>query len=132
MNRQEMFDKAVEFFRTATQQSGIVTEVGLECMYEDPAGNRCVIGYMLPEAHPAIADRYFGNVGHLIQQYPDLAWLLNTDTISVAEHLQEIHDEESNWDESGFTGWDRIQWLAESFGLSYLDEPITEPTQVSG
>ena len=70
MNRRNVFKKMFDFLMAQGHRS--VTRDG-SCMYLRKNGDRCAIGALIPDGHPALGrGGYRLNVRKIIEKYPDL------------------------------------------------------------
>lgn len=63
-----------------------------ECLYLDRnTGNRCAIGCLIPDGHPALD--YVGGVGSLLTKFRDLVPIFGDEQYyPMLEELQQVHD----------------------------------------
>ena len=65
------------------------------CAYLNDEGNKCAIGYWIPEDHEAL--EFIGTVSGLIAKYPDLKGVVcpqGMEGAELAKYLQYLHDED--------------------------------------
>ncbi len=116
---QEYFDKTIEHLASMPHRA---TKKGLlgvyRCSYLTPEGLKCAIGCHIPDGHEAQSIN--GGVQMLAEDCPDLAGVAWPDTdngIDLASKLQGAHDNDLNWDDDGFCGWEDLFSLAAHYGL---------------
>jgi len=92
MNQQEMFDRV--YASVVRQGCRSYDENMRICRYKDNDGNKCAVGHLLPEGHPAFQET--NGILPLLGRYPDLRELWNTETIpgmsGFLSALQRAHD----------------------------------------
>lgn len=119
---QEYFDKTL---RHLVAQGKRAYEDGQGCRYWTPEGLRCAVGCHIPDGHEA--QFASGGIPCLRTRFPELAGVAwpNTEQGSwLAAMLQQLHDSEDHWGESGFVGWAEARGILRRFSLSsaVLDE----------
>jgi hypothetical protein len=93
LTMQQYFTETVTYLRT---QQRCVGDSGA-CTYLNASGNRCAVGYWLPDGHEALSR--LGGIRMLADDYPDLAGVAWPDTergVDLAYKLQDLHDDEGN------------------------------------
>lgn len=121
LTMQRYFTETVEYLRGQETWS----KYGENCRYLHPTtGNKCAVGYWLPEGHPA--EDLIMPVGNVIYKYPHLRGVVCPDSgagANLAIYLQGLHDAEENRNENqgglSDAGEQLGKQIAEIFGLTY-------------
>jgi hypothetical protein len=126
-NPQDYFDQTI--LHLLSQEEQCTGESGY-CVYGDEAGNRCAIGYWIPDGHPSLDSIAEMDLSYLIRTYPELQAATIPDTgddtntgYNLARDLQRLHDYGDYRDfsrgEVGFTplGTSLIQDICNSHNL---------------
>jgi len=118
MTKQEMFDKVLDHLRAQGKRSH---EKGKGCLYRGPNGLRCAIGALIPdEAYDEAID--LGGIGvfDLPSEIKE-ACGIDIENNRLASDLQELHDDPTNWDQSGFNrlGEMEAKEIAKVYKLKY-------------
>lgn len=123
LDTQTYFAKTVEYLRTQAEQC--TDETGA-CSLTDWKGNRCAIGYWIPDGHPSLSQTGGSAVATLSRLHPDLAgkaWPDSTKGLMLGESLQRLHDLRSCRNASGgglsVQGEERASEIAVGFDLVY-------------
>lgn len=117
---QQFFDKTVTHLRTQGKQAK--HPINDTCLYHTSEGLKCAIGCHIPDYIKIPAE--YGSVRRLQTNYPYLegtVWPAGEYGIKLALALQNLHDSQYNWDQTGFIGEIRAQKIAETFGLVYKE-----------
>jgi hypothetical protein len=103
-SEQEVFDEACRYFATTAGPSlkPRAPEQGVAhfCMYRSPTGGCCVAGHFIPDGpHTGVFDAAdASSISAIIRSFPDdvPSWFPAHSRLLL--HLQEIHDDQSNWE----------------------------------
>lgn len=118
---QETFDFVVNHLIKQGKQAREETWCD-SCMYLDKDGNKCAVGCLIPDGHPAQKDINV-TLGPLILKYTESGdnplpkelyayrYMLKT--------LQQLHDNSINWNDTGFVNIDAAREIAENFRLKW-------------
>lgn len=122
---QQIFDAAIEFFKTQKQQS--YDKEQDSCMYrldETPECEiTCVVGAFMPnEAYtPFLEQKGVTMIGADVRDDAFGSWLLRHR--SLLSYLQNAHDTDTSWDEEGFWNWTALRDVAHNFNLNTSNIP---------
>jgi hypothetical protein len=134
ISEQEMLDEVATNLRLKTKRA---TKDGGNCVFQAPSGDRCAIGDLMPDDHPALGESW--NADQLAREYPELVGVAIPDTpngVPLALSLQSVHDDFRNWAITedgaplGFAGEPGLMRVATEYGLSY--PPPTERVLTNG
>jgi len=87
MNKQEIFDTVKTHLLKQNEQAW--DDDYKACAYLDQSGNKCAVGCLIPDGHPA--QQFRGSVSPLFANYPDLKEKFG-DYEALLIELQYIHD----------------------------------------
>lgn len=89
---QAVFDAAWQHFIVDRAPPAVKDMLGrAKCMYLTPDGNKCAVGLLIPDGHPA--QHALDSVIHLAKRYPDLFPDRSYNTLLVLSDLQDyLHD----------------------------------------
>lgn len=98
MDKQEIFNKAYLGLKSQGFERSSVEEC---CLYRDPSGRKCAIGYLIPdELYSENMERY-GFANSLVKRFPEIAKILGVQDsdysipisfLSFLDELQMCHD----------------------------------------
>lgn len=110
MKPQQIFDTVKAHLLTQNRQAFVKERGDERCVYLDPNGNKCAIGCLIPDGHPA--QQFRGSLGPLLKTYPDLKKEWECSIVLLFE-LQCVHDEHSP------ESWPReLKTVAEHYSLT--------------
>lgn len=122
MKDQEAFDIVVNHLKTQKQRS-FFPYSGNTCAYRGPNGLKCAVGALIPDyLYSEDMDLMPMSVGKLLKTFPKLGKFFEGVNKLLLLELQNIHDKEENWDETGFNGFDELKQLALEAALEYKNE----------
>lgn len=138
ISMQEYFTKTVDYLRQQEERCGIPTPGcsadDFSCLYLRNDGNRCAVGYWIPDGHPAA--RSSTDVSGLASTYPELegvAWPAEHGVrsgLNLARKLQCLHDMSLYRNDSGGglskEGESQAKCIAEEFHLVYTPPPTRQ------
>lgn len=120
LTMQRYYDETISYL---LEQERAASDRG-HCFYLTEDGNKCAVGYWIPDGHPA-QGVIMGVIG-LAEIYPDLkgvAWPDHPDGLVLASKLQALHDSPSRLREGGIPAFQRpyVRSLAVRFDLEPYD-----------
>ena len=132
LTMQRYFTETVEYLRgqeTKAAKGGV-------CFYLTEDGNKCAIGRWIPDGHEG--QGHGRGADSLAVTFPDLAgvaWPNCPTGVSLADHLQGLHDDQTRRYRVGLTGGglspegeSRAELIARIFGLEYMAPQVTRVT----
>jgi hypothetical protein len=88
-------------------------EEDITCQYRDPKGNKCAIGWLLPDYMIEPHNNSMALCG-LIEKCPEVKNFLSGCSLSMLAQLQSVHDQKKNWpDIKGALDKFAVEWKLE-------------------
>lgn len=91
------------------------------CSYLTPDGNKCLVGLLIPDGHPAQVE--VGGVGMICNKFQDLKKAFEGHR-SFLKDIQALHDETDNWEGLIFNAEGKYQFrtLCVEYGLQIPEQ----------
>ena len=120
LSKQEVFDTTVKYLLTMKKPA----VEGVSCRYRTSDGNKCAVGFWIPDDHPGVKEENL-NISHLLMKwdeksdYPLIPEIYEYSGLFYS--LQVVHDNSTNWGPNGMNsrGVEALKNITKYAGLEW-------------